>query len=76
MTQTWVSVTLEGGPCDGQIVHVAPLPGGFMPLTFAACQPADQRAGPAPEQDDYHSYRRVGNSQSRHYRYWRDWIGP
>lgn len=72
MTQTWVSVTLEGGPCHGQIVHVSPIPGGLMPLTFAACLPASERDGPAPWPDDYHSYIRVGNGQSRRYRYWRD----
>lgn len=70
-----VSVTLEGGPCDGRIVHVFPHAVGRMPRQFAACLPADQWGHDgAPRPSDYHTYMRVGDGHSRTYRYWRDLI--
>lgn len=74
-----VEVILEGGPCAGQIVHVAPGFGGLMPREFMACVPVDRREDAAPTGADYHRYVRVGNYQSTRYEYrpggipdWRD----
>jgi hypothetical protein len=63
---TAVTVTLVGGPCDGQVVNVWPDRGGAMPFTFEALQPADQRTEPAPVPTDYHTYLRVNDGRERY----------
>lgn len=58
-----VSVTLVGGPCDGQIVNVWPRGGGLLPYTFEACTPAPPRdINEPPSAPDYHTYVRAGSA--------------
>jgi len=74
-----VSVTLHGGPCDGQIVNVWPLsrdegtgPAGALPYAVEAVQPAAQRDDMFPALCTY-TYLRDGHpTDTRRYVYWRD----
>lgn len=70
---TAISVTLVGGPCDGQVVNVWRRPDGCMPPAFEACRPAPPRDGNTPpDSADYFTYVRSGDAHTtRVYVHWR-----